>query len=618
MERKGRMYAILRFEKHKTVGGIASSAEHMMRTRPTPNAREELREKNRVLHGSASPSQDVAALLGSVEKVRSNGVLAVEFLMSASPEWWRSSTAEQRRDWIHQSVAWLESEFSRENLAHVQLHVDEKTPHLTGFIVPRVQNPSGEMTLSAAKWLDGRYKLSGLQDRYADAVENLGLQRGARGSNAYHQRPREYIAGMIAAAEDLEPPVLDAPSMRDLLDSAKYLERQQKKIADHMTAAGVGMAEIKHARKQADRQKNVAASAREERDAMSAELKALQKEQANRLREIPLADVAASLGLFPDPEDRTKIRDEAGEFSISITGQKFKSWKHDVGGGGAIDLVKHVLEVDFQGAVAWLAPRYDQADIVGSHLAEKRRDLEREEKAAKKAVAVISKAVEAGKRPEYSPPPRVDANLVHARRWLTETRGIARRLVDAAIEAGKLYADKFRNAVFLTETYCEKRGTGEKGFRGHAPGSDKERSAWRFAPRPETQFERLVVCESPIDALSYAQLHGDHGTFAATGGAVARIPENLGIAAWSEVVVAFDRDDVGRRAATRMVEGFEAKGYKNVRSHFPEAGKDWNDALRDAAPSPLLDKIFGPSEDPPSSFQVDPSDPPEEGPPGLR
>lgn len=612
------MYAILRFEKLKTTGTIAASAGHMMRTRPTPNAREELRERNRILRGSASPSKDVADLLGTVEKVRSNGVLAVEFLMSASPEWWRSSTKEQRGDWVRQSVAWLETEFGQENVAHVQLHVDEKTPHLTGFIVPRVAKPSGEMTLSAAKWLDGREKLSGLQDRYAEAVAGLGIQRGAKGSNAYHESPRDYIARMIAAAKDLEPPVLDEPAMRDLLNASGYVERQQAKIADHMKAAGVGAAEIRHARKQADRQKNVAAAARKERDEMSAELRILQREQANRLREIPLADVAASLGLFQDPEDKTKVRDEAGEFSISITGQKFKSWKHDVGGGGAIDLVKHVLETDFQGAVAWLAPRYDQADIVGSHLAEKRRELEREEKATRKAVEGVSKAVEAGKRPDYSPPPRVDENLVHARRWLTETRGIARRLVDAAIEAGKIYADKFRNAVFLTDTYCEKRGTGEKGFRGHAPGSDKERSAWRFAPRPETQFERLVVCESPIDALSYAQLHGDHGTFAATGGAVARIPENLGVAAWSEVVVAFDRDDVGRKAANRMVESFQAKGYKNVRTHVPEAAKDWNDALRAGAPSPLLDRIFGPSESPASSFQVDPSDPPEEGPRRLR
>lgn len=574
-------FAILRFEKLKTRGNIASSAGHMMRSRPTPNAREELRNKNRILVGSASPAQDVNDKLERVTKFRSNGVLAVEFLMTASPEWFSSSTPQQRRDWLKQSKAWLENTFGASNVAHLQLHLDERTPHLTGIIVPRKRGKNGEVTLSAAAWLDGRDKLSGLQDTYAEAVKDLGLERGARNSAAYHERPRDYIARVIAGADPVRP-VLDKPGLADMFDAAGYLERQNQKLDEFAQAVGVAKSKGERTKRESERQKRVALASRKERDGLKAELRAERRAKADRMREIPLEEVSAALGLFTDPHDPSKLRDEIGEFSITITDQKFTSWKHGGGGGGAIDLVKHVLECDFNDALAWLSARYEPNEIVNSHLSEKRRELEKLERQTVEEVNKIKSLVAVKKLKEYSPPPRVDEHLATVRAWLCNVRRIPSHLVDRAIQIGVVYADKFRNAVFHTGTYCEKRGTGKTPFRGHAAGSDKTKAAWQFTPDQTTELDRLVVCEAPVDAMSYAALKGDRGTFAATGGVMPFLPENLASQKWKSLVIAYDNDEAGRPAAERLAEHCRKLGFKNVSVDHPQGFKDWNEAL--AAP----------------------------------
>ena len=67
---------------------------------------------------------------------RSNSVLAIEVLLTASPEWWAAADADAQQAWLDRSTEWLVSEYGRENIAHLRLHGDERTPHLTGFIVP--------------------------------------------------------------------------------------------------------------------------------------------------------------------------------------------------------------------------------------------------------------------------------------------------------------------------------------------------------------------------------------------------------------------------------------------------------------------------------------------------
>jgi len=91
-----------------------------------------------------------------------------------------------------------------------------------------------------------------------------------------------------------------------------------------------------------------------------------------------------------------------------------------------------------------------------------------------------------------------------------QDRGIHPELIDMCIEAGTLYESrKYQNCVFVgkdmesrTRFACL-RGTRDN-FRMDVPGSDKRYSFSLLAADPDCP--RLVVAESPIDALSLATL----------------------------------------------------------------------------------------------------------------
>ena len=85
-------------------------------------------------------------------------------------------------------------QYGRENIAHLRLHGDEQTPHLTGFIVPL--DKAGH--LNARKWIGGAARCRQQQTDYAAAVAPLGLSRGIEGSTAEHERVRRHY-GQIAA-----------------------------------------------------------------------------------------------------------------------------------------------------------------------------------------------------------------------------------------------------------------------------------------------------------------------------------------------------------------------------------------------------------------------------------
>ena len=132
-------FAIYRHEKIKTAQALTASANHMTRATDTPNADPQRAALNRVLIGSADPAADAAALIPAPDAVdqdgkkrrRSNSVLAIEILLTASPEWWSEATPAAQQDWLDRSTEWLVREYGRENIAHLRLHGDEQTlpPH---------------------------------------------------------------------------------------------------------------------------------------------------------------------------------------------------------------------------------------------------------------------------------------------------------------------------------------------------------------------------------------------------------------------------------------------------------------------------------------------------------
>jgi hypothetical protein len=167
----------------------------------------------------------------------------------------------------------------------------------------------------------------------------------------------------------------------------------------------------------------------------------------------------------------------------------------------------------------------------------------------------------------------------YAGTYLTRERGIDKRV----IEAFEVRQDERGNACFGHRDYVDVSGWEVKnqGFTGFSAGG--ERAVTLVVPgggKPK----KIVICESAIDAMSYAQLKHERGNcYMSTAGAqLSPAQRTLLTQILSKttlpVVLAMDKDAAGERMAQEVAQ-MAPQGVQTTRE-VPEAGKDWNDALR--------------------------------------
>lgn len=571
-------YAIYRTAKIKTEANLAGSSNHMTRSVDTPNADPDRAHLNRVVIGSDDPQADVLRLLPKVGERdpktgkmlrRSNSVLAIEVLLTASPEWWRTATDTQKADWERRSVEWLQNEYGVENVVHLRIHGDERTPHLTGYIVPIDPQHGG---LNCRRWIGERQQLRDQQTAYAEAVEHLGLQRGVPGSTAIHEAVRRAY-GALSGPET--PVAVPAPPHLVISPEAWATEATAQMTRD--LAPTIARAKNADAARTKAKSSNAqAAKDRGRADRAEAVLDEAKK-VANQMRALPLEDVLEALGFDQDKNDKLKWKSEG--FAISVgDGAKSGKWFDHVsnkGRGGAIDLVCHVMGTDFKGSVAWLADRFGPVAAAADVTAQYR----------KRAVADVKAAI--NERPAFTPPSPAPDFWPQVRRHLVNDRALPAAYIDKLHERGDLYADARRNAVFLCRdeagqpTGAELKGTvlrddGSR-FNGMAAGSKKDAGGFRIGNIAKATAVYLV--ESAIDAISLMKLRtmqGDrHISVVSTAGIT---PEpRTWFAKLSETarrICAFDNDTAGDESAKKL----RRHKFERLRP----VGKDWNDDLKAA------------------------------------
>ena len=549
-------YAIFRVKKLKTNSEIAGAVSHAMRTRPTPNIVSG--GMNRVLWGSPTPAPDIHAKIDAAQS-RSNSVKCIEVLATASPDFFKDMKKGDFKKWVNASCNHLLKTFGKDNVVHLQLHLDESTPHITGFIVP---NKDGR--LNARHWLGGKEAMRELQTGYHDAVKHLGLERGVKGSKATHQQVQQFYGAI-----DAETPEWRDPTFLELASGGGSWVEEIKANYEQMQLAAASSKVERHKHKE-QQATSKSVSERSERTKKNAEKSAEEarksKETLDRLRALPLEQVALELGLEKDTDDNWK--DAQKRLAISINGRKFFDHKQGTGGGGSIDLVKHSLgdDTSFNDAKAWLMSRFGGDAIIQERLIESRKEIRK-----------VDHMIASGEAKVFRPPQPVEANWPTVERYLNKARGLSRKLLQAVHEAGKIYADRFSNAVFAGERQASLRGTDlAKPFKGMAVGSDKS-EAWRCTVGPEhRKHEHLIIGESAIDALSYAQMHNLRGTVASTNGVSPHMPKNLKGGAWQQVIVCYDNDPSGKNVGEKLVTDIRSNGFPKVSLETPPIAKDWN------------------------------------------
>jgi regulator of replication initiation timing len=565
MKRKERTmaYAICRIQKLKA-GNIGGSSRHTNRECYTPNADPE-KEHIRIIgspDGPLTPNLEtlIRQRIGS-QMIRKNAVLAVEFLLTASPEYFRPDNparagyydSKRLEDFQKKACEWLLNRYG-DRIIRAELHLDESTPHIHAYMVPLDEKGK----LNCRGLLGGsRYRLSELQDSFASAMEPLGLERGIKGSKAKHTDIKKYYTAINTAPELVVEPLTVQQQLADR-------QRALKKSAEmERTAAALSLENQKLKRQLAD----VSVEAKTQKEEVS-KWKKKYEDLANRVRDIPLEQVAYELGLDPDPTDKHKW--ENSDHIINITGSKFYDWKQLKGGGGAIDLVMHINQCDFKQAVAWLGERIGESAAIQATTYHTRTIIQSEP------------------LKQFVPPEENQNNWQQVRNYLTLKRKLPSALVDTLHQQGLIYADDKQNLVSLSRsldgveiTGASLRGTiGEDNqFKGLARGS-KRSLGWFYFVRGGQSFDpiqRAVLFKSPIDAMSFAVLDRTDSRktiYLSTDGAGHVPREFLQALPQRSVIVAYDNDKAGEEMAQSVMEQLP----NSVR--LSPGAKDWNEQLK--------------------------------------
>ena len=150
--------AILRTAKLKTLGNIASSLSHNYRTRKTPNADPNRSHEN--LHDMSTAREVSEGIKSRIPaKHRADAVLAVEYFIGASPEYFKTIDDPKGEKYFALARKWLVERHGAENVISTSVHLDETSPHLIAYVVPLDEKG----TLNAKQFLGGKQVLSRMQ-----------------------------------------------------------------------------------------------------------------------------------------------------------------------------------------------------------------------------------------------------------------------------------------------------------------------------------------------------------------------------------------------------------------------------------------------------------------------
>ena len=187
-------------------------------------------------------------------------ILAVEFMVTASPEWWANASTKQKTDWIMAQWKFANDKFGG-GLILFTPHVDESTPHVQFVGLPlysaierkRGRKPSSPegiarrakeeaeapkvWRLSFHEMFGGHSdRLADLQTEYHGYVAHLGLERGkdTRGLQIRHTTLKEFKVKLQKEEREL------FRQQRELAAEADRLaeERQTLEFDDQQLAEG--------------------------------------------------------------------------------------------------------------------------------------------------------------------------------------------------------------------------------------------------------------------------------------------------------------------------------------------------------------------------------------------
>ena len=204
--------------------------KHAFRDLETPNADAARTRLN--MHLGAKSSKEAFAKFKArlPDKIRKNAVLAIEHLVTASPEWFQDKTIKQQNAFFSDALNYIKSEFGgAENMIYAGIHRDESTPHMYCYVVP-IDHETGK--LNARKYLGGsKQRMVDLQSGIAEKVgARHGLERGQRKSKARHKSIKSFYNDLKEIEKLKEGDVIEPSAMDHLLEIVGIETEKMKKL----------------------------------------------------------------------------------------------------------------------------------------------------------------------------------------------------------------------------------------------------------------------------------------------------------------------------------------------------------------------------------------------------
>lgn len=201
--RRSDMFAILRTKRIKNYTQLSNMFKHNLRERYANNIDEDKSKDNKVYVESIMSGKELKSYYENLEvKEKSNNTIAIELVLTASPEFFQSASQEKIQAWKNAQVSFLKAEYGNK-LKFLVCHEDEASPHFHAVIsveerkIHKYKNQKGEFfkektTLNSRHF--NRDYLIALQTKYAEHNKKFNLNRGMFNSRAKHKELKEFQA----------------------------------------------------------------------------------------------------------------------------------------------------------------------------------------------------------------------------------------------------------------------------------------------------------------------------------------------------------------------------------------------------------------------------------------
>lgn len=561
-------YAVLHMTKFKDLGGIGAHLDRNYVQHNVDDSRSHLNEELSIRgHIELNTAIEDCIKRGYKKQkaIRHDAVLAVGVMLTGSHEQMKKIESDPNlfNEWKQENYEFACEKFGMSNIVRFSIHRDEKTPHIHCVFVPITK----EGGLSAKSYMGGKEQLQAYQDDYVKVMEKFGLSRGISReitqeahipTSDYYRETNKLIQEAATKAEPIKA--------SNLLSLKQVRQSVQEEITRSYRLA-------LDSQKKAEKHERMYKSVSEEH---------IKQDLERVKKEVNLVQHLSSMGYSLDKEKSCRtyaVMEKEADKLIVRTSPKNETghWVYM----SAIDERDKGTIVDLM-----LNRGYNYGDIRGlksGHL----DDTVWKQACSEQKPHITDKEIQGKLALERL----LNVKAVNKRENYLEKRGIGASTYSIyqgdGIKVG-------HQAVFGLYQELNHHGEGRLCSTISYYFTEQKESRKNFQsglPRglsvlkENDRSDKIIIMESPIDALSHKQLRGGNATYICTcGNLTAQIKEELKVVMEGakfhnrEVFLSFDNDEAGKRMTNQVTEICKVSGI-TPQLVQPLIGKDWNEEL---------------------------------------